>query len=323
MSAKKPVGIFCPSVGESDPRGRIKLLEKNIKELTNSGNTEYHFYLLVNNIFEINYNKFKNILKDNITILPIFNNFKDMCSNYFNKINFALEQNHEFSIKIDDDIFLKAKSWDKLIELTINLKENDLFCTGLLTVNNATSDLYIKNFLPDYYKKFKQLCFETSFKEVAGTDYSELNFSKNKMNFDWDNQIFLNDVKKLNTPFKGIHPVRVNFQVNRFINDTILQNKDTCLEFKNNSIIKDVGQSGNIPYYTNNIFGIKTSNWKNMLSQKQLYADCFDEVVLNRYRDITKTNMVIHTGLPIVHTGYNWVCEPQYEQDFIDKLIME
>jgi len=323
MTNNKKVGIFCPSIGENDSRERIKLIEKNIKELAKSNNNDYHFYLLINYISETNYNKFKLILNDNITIVPIFDNFKDMCSNYFNKIKFALDQNHLFSIKIDDDIFMSSKSWDEFIKLTIDLKQNDLFCTGVLSTNNATSDVYVKTFFSDYYSEFKKLCFETEFKTIAGTNYSELNLAKQEMNSEWDYQIFLNYVKKLNTPFKGIHPVRINFKINKFINDLILNNKNAAFDYKEKDIIRDSGQTGKIPYYTNNIFGIKTSEWKILLSQTHLYADCFDEVVLNRYRDITETNMVIHTGIPMLHTGYNWVCEAEYENQFIDLFTLD
>ena len=148
MINNKKVGIFCLSIGENDLRGRIKLIEKNIKELAKSNNDDYHFYLLVNEISETNYNKFKLILNDNITIVPIFNAFQD--NNYLSKIKFAVDQNHLFSIKIDDDMFMNDKSWDEFIKLTLDLKENDLFCTGVLSTNTTTSDFYIKTFFLEY-----------------------------------------------------------------------------------------------------------------------------------------------------------------------------
>ena len=87
---------------------------------------------------------------------------------------------------------------------------------------------------------------------------------------------------------------------------------------KNSHLIKD---NEKYPYFCNNIFGIKTNNWKKIISDRSLFVDNFDEVAINKYRENNKMNFVFDIGLPIIHTMYNWSPDFKYENDLIDKII--
>jgi hypothetical protein len=64
-------------------------------------------------------------------------------------------------------------------------------------------------------------------------------------------------------------------------------------------------------------------DWKTIVARRDLFVDPFEEVPLNRYRHETKRNMVMDTGIPILHTMYNWSQNWEYENNLIERLIKE
>lgn len=319
-STNKKIGIYCLTIGIEDQRGRLPLILSNLKQLKNTKYDNYHFYILADNIDDNFGNLAKEILSNNLTII---NNFPKNSQNYLTKINFSLQQNHEFSVKMDDDTFMTSESWNEFLINTENISDQDLFFTGNITNGIPTCELYIDNYLKNHSNTLKKLFYETNFGYIGGVDYSPLNYSKSKMKETWDENIFYDDVKNFYHYYKGIHPIRVNFNAAVLLNDLILKNVKESLSFNPKlQIIKDAGNC-KYPYFCNNIFAIKTNEWKKLLERKDLYVDSFDEVVLNKYRNEKNLNMVVHTGIPIVHTIYNWITEPNYEKHFIQNLIQQ
>lgn len=313
----KKIGIFCLTLGSEDNRGRLPLILKNLKEIKNCTFNDYHFYILSNNLNKNFIDESYDILKNNITVV---NNFTQD-NNYLNKIYFALDKNHEFSIKMDDDTLLIGESWDRFFELVLEMTDDDLFCTGNITSGIPTCDTYISNFLnKDDNIKLKKLFYNTDISFNLVADYSELNNCKIEMNGLWDENIFYKYVKNFKHYYKGIHPIRVSFENTKELNDCITKYLPQSLTYKKLNKIKDCGD-GIYPYFCNNFFGIKTKNWKSIVDNKSLYVDIFDEVPLNRYREITNKNMIIDLGLPILHTVYNWVTIPEYEKNFIETVL--
>jgi hypothetical protein len=229
------------------------------------------------------------------------------------KIIFALDKNHEFSIKHDEDCFMTTESWDKFFNNIENMESNDLMTTGAISSGIPTVEMFIENHAPEIKEKVYEI-----FKNVKlanhGADYTSLNYDYK----DWDSDIFYERVTNFDHYYKGIHPIRVNFEALKIINDHIIQNFDKVMSLKSCPVIKD---NCKYPYFCNNIFGIRTEDWKKIVSSRELYVDNFDEVPLNKYRILHNKNFVFDTGIPIIHTMYNWSPEFVYEKDFIQNVM--
>jgi len=229
------------------------------------------------------------------------------------KVNFALNRNHEFSIKMDEDCFMLSSSWDRFFSLIENMTNKDLFCSGAISNGIPSCDMFIRNFIPQASQELSRMFSETRFSNMGlGVDYSSLN-----SNEEWNPSSFYRKVKQINHYYKGIHPVRVNFASARKINDFILSDPIKSMTPIEAEIIKDVEQ---YPYFCNSFFGIRTEDWKTIVSRTDLFVDPFEEVPLNRYRTETKRNMVLATGIPILHTMYNWSTDSHYEANLIREM---
>jgi hypothetical protein len=84
------------------------------------------------------------------------------------------------------------------------------------------------------------------------------------------------------------------------INDYILNNIDKFISNNEFNLFEI-----NSPYFTNSLFFIKTSEWKNILSQSEV--DAYDEISLNKYkRDTNKQFLFVKYGFGI-HPMFNTV----------------
>lgn len=300
----KKIGIFCLGAR------RQELSVANAYQLSKCKNENFHFYLLGNEIHQSISDAIIQILGDKASIYEFDprNNY-----NYMMKVIFALDKNHEFSVKHDEDCFMTTESWDKFLSNVENLSEDDLMTTGAISSGIPTVEMFLENHAPVIKEKVYEI-----FKNVKlgnhGADYTSINY-----NYDtWDPNIFYQRVKNFDHHYKGIHPIRVNFEALKIINDYILENFDKVMSLKESIIIKDKDK---YPYFCNNFFGIRTEDWKTLVSNKELYVDNFDEVPLNKYRQLKNKNFVFDTGIPIIHTMYNWSPEFLYEKQFISEIM--
>jgi hypothetical protein len=311
------IAVFCLSMGERDNRCRLPLVLKNMQFLSKAKYKNYKFYLLVDKVSEKYVKSAYAELGDKLQVVSGFSNE----TNYMEKIGFAMNRNHLFSIKMDDDTLLTTESWDAFFEMLENMGDDDLFCTGLITNGIPTCEMYLDSYLSENSQEFKESFLKTRFSFNGGVNYSPLNKAIEQMKANvWDSDLFYKAVSDFDHYYKGIHPVRINLDVTKSINEAIIKNAPNSLMFREgNQIIRDKGK-GKYPYFCNNFFGIKTDTWRIMNSRMDLYVDSFDEVVLNRFRHETEKNMVIHTGIPILHTVYNWITIPNYEKQLIEQV---
>ena len=299
----KKIGIFC--LGTRRPAS----WEIHVRELSKCKYDNYQFYLLVNEITKEYADMLLSILKDKLIIV---NGFEPTQINYMNKIKFALSREHEFSIKHDEDIIMTSASWDRFFQLTEEMDSNDIFCTGAISNGIPTTELFIETHTPQLKDKLYSI-FANLKLGNHGADYSSLNTDDKE----WNSNKFYENVTNFNHYYKGIHPVRVSFEATNIINDEILKDFNTIMAPKTKNIIKD---NAKYPYLCNNIFGIKTEDWKTIISNPSLFVDNFDEVPINLFRNYTKKNLVIDAGIPIIHTMYNWTPNWKYENDFINSV---
>lgn len=306
---KAKIGIYCLA----SVRTRDEIFPTHAKELARCKNQNFHFYLLCNGLSEEMSKELYTILPNNLTIVefkkPIINNFLD-------KIMFATDQHHEFSIKHDEDVFMVSESWDRLFSLADTLDDTNLCATGVISNGIPTVELFLENHTPkikeELYADFCKISVGTAL--TAGVcDYSSLDEEYSH----WDSEYFYKKVKNFNHHYKGIHPVRCSLPCVKKINDHILENFHTVMTPKDTGIVKD---SSIYPYFCNGVMIIRTEEWKTIIHDVSLYVDSFEEVPLNKYRDRNGKSLVIDTGIPIIHTMYNWTPDWSYEKNLISQI---
>jgi len=303
----KKIGII--SLGSRRPDFYVA----HAKQLTKCKNKNFHYYLMANDYTEEQIKQLNNILPpENLTLSKAG---PPIVSNYMDKILFGINTNHEFLIKHDEDCFLVSESWDRLFALAETITDDDLCATGVISNGIPTTDLFLQNHTPEIKQElYEDFCKTKLAGKGDGADYSPLDEDY----IEWNPEYFFNKVKNFNHHYKGIHPVRVNLNSVKKINKYIIDNFKNVMTPKNTKIIKDNGKI--YPYFCNGVMIIKGNEWRKIIQDKSLYVDGFDEVPLNKYRDKTKKNLIIDTGIPIIHTMYNWTPDWEYEFDLIKQI---
>ena len=277
-----------------------KSLHKTIwKLLILTSSNDNDFYIEQLNKYEINYE---------------ISNFAPY-NNYLNKVNFAVEyatnNKFDYMMKCDNDIFIKEDTLDFMIN-NLNLLENknNLTITPVLTSGIPSVEYFIEQFLDETAKnKMYDFFLNTKFDNEI---YLSLNsIEQNK----WDKKIFFEGVRNINHYFMGIHPIRVNRDAIDYLNEYIIKNKD---RFLSNLPLKII-DNDNSPYLCNSIFCIKTNIYREILNNKSLFVDIFDEVPLNKYCEINNMkHLYVENGFAI-HMYYNWsVNHLEAEKNFVN-----
>lgn len=271
------------------------------------------FFYFLNKIKNHNKNKIKlSILSSmvhdwDLTLLngievdvKVFNNG----DNYLEKINFALNTECEYSIKIDDDCYINNFIWDYIIE-NINYldDDNNLLLSVLLSNTIPSCDKFIEGFITDENtkKNINDIFLKRSFPNgLWGVDYSPLNkYTINSNN--WNYADFYNGVNKLLTKIKGMHPLRISFESQILINEYIINNIDNIINKHDNYSIFNIESS----YFTNNFFAIKTKEWRNVMERNN--NDGFDEISLNQYKEITNKKIGFISNSFSIHSYYGTI----------------
>jgi hypothetical protein len=299
----KKIGIFC--LGTRRPA----LWEAHARELSKCDYDDFHFYLLIDDIAEEYAKSIVDLLPGKVTIVA---QFPKTPTNYLTKLATAVNQGHEYSVKHDEDSIMTSAGWDRFFSLIESMTDDDAFCTGAISNGIPTTELFIENHIPSAQEKLYSIFANLKLTD-HGADYRTLNIDSQT----WDSDAFYKRVSEFNHHYKGIHPVRVSFEAVKIINDEILKNFKKVMKPKHREIIRDAIK---YPYLCNNIFGIKTKDWVTILKDGSLYVDNFDEVPINKFRHNTKRNLVIDTGLPIIHTMYNWTPNWEYEKELIENI---
>jgi hypothetical protein len=303
---KSKIGIVCLA------SRRTSLLHTHAKQLAKSNYKDFHIYVLGETLPEETKDIFARLLPQNSTIVE---HFVPGDRNYIDKIQYAVELGHEFSVKMDEDCILMADGWERFFALVESMNPDDLFCTGAISNGVPTCDYFVQNFLPNSKQMIHNLFCLTKYGVGGGVDYSFLNSSQSPTG-EWIPSKFYDEVRKIPHFYKGIHPVRMNFFVAKLINDLIFMEFPTSMH----TVVGEKIRNNDYPYFCNSFFGIRTEDWKTILSRRDLFVDPYEEVPLNRSWKETKRNMLIDTGIPILHTMYNWSRNWDYENKLVETI---
>jgi len=243
--------------------------------------------------------------------------------NYLQKVRFAIEyaKNNSFlyMMKCDNDLFYRGLTLDYMVE-NLHLLDDpaNLTLGPLLSSGIPCIEYFMNDFLNESERNVLEHKFlETRMEDLWGATYTQLN--QHTINAStWNGQEFFQAVKQTSHYYKGIHPIRVNLDAIKYLNQCIIHNKDEFYKDKELSIIYDSSS----PYLCNSVFCIKTSTYETIVYDSTLYVDDFDEVPLNKYAWKMGTNHLFVKNGYGLHMYYNTIPNNRtYEREFCDSFF--
>lgn len=271
--------------------------------------------------------------------------FRGVAENYMNKVHEAclmpfaekdtgidyyeaefgrLQESYEYSVKLDEDVFLSPAGWDYFIEnipVVLGDPNNVVFtmslCNGIPTVDHFIQD----NMSTEEGAQFREMFSNVHIPNLWGANYEHLNAA---IAGNYDSQRFFAAAAQTNHFYKGIHPIRVDAATQKKLNNWILANPAKFFEQTNwyTHVMTE-------PYFCNSFFAIRTADWKSVITDQSLAKDAFDEVSLNNFRTAYNKRFIIARGGFAIHTLYNTLFIipgnvqselMKYEYDFVTEL---
>lgn len=240
--------------------------------------------------------------------------------NYLCKIKDSIQEAEdikcEYSISMDEDVFVNNHILDYMIENTSILENNNnLLLSPVISNGIPTCEYFINDFCTS---EEKELIFDrfskTYIPDCWGVNYLSLN---NIYNIPWNADIFYSAVSRVNHYYRGIHPVRIDKDNQLIILEFLLKHIDKIIEKQNYYLLTPT-----YPYFCNTFYMIKTDIWKKIIYDESLFmGDRFDEVPLNMYRLKTKKDFVYIGNAFAIHLMYNLISEyEKYENYYYAKL---
>lgn len=221
--------------------------------------------------------------------------------NYTEKLRHVLAFDAEYSVKLDEDCIINNYIWDYMIEnATILNDDSNLLLSPLLSTTLPSCDEFINGFLSEEEANTIKGYFlsQRMPNGLFGVDYSPLNKYTIEAK-EWNPNDYYGGLSVLPTNTKGMHPMRISYLAQTTINDFILKNYSKILA-KNEYSSFEIKS----PYFTNNLFLIKTSTWKNIFES---YGGVYDEIPISDFKNKhNKRFMFIKNGFGI-HTMYNTI----------------
>jgi hypothetical protein len=231
-----------------------------------------------------------------------FENILPCPAKYFDKCKMMADQDSEYIIKCDEDIYMSSDGWDHFLNGVNSVNWDYCGCYVPLITSGIPGietflDLYVDKPTRDYFREVFSL---TKIPNMWGVDEYE------KLTYDKDNSFkFFSDVSKIDHYYKGIHPLRVSSGLQSVLVDWLLINNN----WKKPDVIMPLSKSSPV-YFCNSIYLMPTRYYKEavegMRSNKYIF-DGFDEVGMNEY--IKDKDMLFITNLNsvAVHPSYNTI----------------
>jgi hypothetical protein len=242
--------------------------------------------------------------------------------NYLRKVAVTLDymqkEDIPYLMKHDNDILMSSHLYDYMYE---NLEVLDDLQNIVLTPTLTSGIPTVEMFLQDYCtqeerNEINKLFLQYEHGPLWGTDYTELNEFTTKAT-EWNPDGYFQAVKRRTHAYKGIHPLRMREDAILKLNEYVVKYKDRILSKENYSLTLD----NTSPYFCNSVFCIRAFVYSTLLNRQDLYVDNYDEVPLNKWRDMHGLNLVIVKNGTAIHPYYNTIEKYlQYEKDLLAKL---
>jgi len=298
--------------------GRIKFMTKSLTFLTKikeESKKKVKLVIYCTDRAQLdNWDKFKDEHKD----MDITTNFVGV--SYMRKIELSISTDCEYSCSMDDDIMVNNYVWDYLIE-NVHLLDNkeNLLLSPVISNGIPTCDYFLEDFCTDEERLEVQDIFKnTKTNNYWGVNYTSLNSYHEKY---WDYNEYYDGVSKLDHFYKGIHPVRISIPAHRKIAELICDNPERLVEEKEFRV-----EESKFPYLCNSFFFIRTDVWREIITDKSLFRDGFDEVPLNLYKEKHDLKFLFVRNALCLHMAYNTIGGEQhhlqvyYTENLLDKI---
>jgi hypothetical protein len=290
----------------------IKLLNESKKKdlwelliLTHSGDQQFYLNELANKS-----------IKTTIINVPPHNNYMTKVKV---AIDFAEKNNSPYLMKCDNDIFLNSQTLDYMIDNLSILDGKEYLTLGpTLSSGIPGVEYFMKQYLSNSEQdELKKLFIKSQFYNRDGAIYTELN-NHTIGSESWDKDDFFDSVKLMNHHYKGVHPIRINYEAIDYLNKCILNNKEKFFTTQPTSLILNDSS----PYLCDSIFCVRTDTYKKIINDSSLFVDDYDEVPLNKYAwKESMKHVFVENGFAI-HILYNWYNNlSQYEMEFTNNLF--
>lgn len=231
-------------------------------------------------------------------------------NNFMSKVRFLIDSG-EYSIRMDEDLFVNHHILDFMIDNQDKLEENLLIAPCFIT-GVPTYDMFekkYKNIFPEMFERlhniFKNIKLSKSINCINPDCISLPNLFEEYKSLEqyFGTDDYFKHLGKINHVYKGLHPVRINSEAHNLIIDTILQ---TNLLFDKQDYKLLSYNYEQYPYYCNHVHFIKNTKWKKAIEE---FSHGFDEVSLNEYRKHNNlTYAFVQNGLA-VHFMYSNLTE--------------
>jgi hypothetical protein len=230
-------------------------------------------------------------------------------TNYMDKLKATVSLDYEYTIKLDEDIFLSPTAWDYFFESLDVLNDpakgllSPILSNGIPTVDN----FIYKHMDPASKAEIERMFSAAKIPNLWGANYSHIDKLLRDRGYESDS--YYAKVAETNHFYKGIHPIRVDMNAQLFLNQWIMDNFDKFFEEKTYTL-----EGSGRPYLCNSVFAMKSADYHSVIHDESLFRDCFDEVAVNNYLTRhNKVKMFISNNFGI-HTMYNTVYGETFKQ---------
>tara|TARA_R110000868_G_scaffold186190_2_gene428448 strand:+ start:1572 stop:2468 length:897 start_codon:yes stop_codon:yes gene_type:complete len=221
--------------------------------------------------------------------------------NYTDKLNYVLNLDGEYSIKMDEDCIINNHIWDYMITNTSVLDNTDnLLLSPMLSTSQPSCDEFIKGFLSERDRDiiYNHFLNQKMPNGLFGVNYESLNeFTVNST--EWNEDDYYIGLDKIPTNTKGMHPIRISYNAQTTLNDMIIKNVSK-LTTKGSYGVIELDRS----YFTINMFMMKTSLWREIFNK---FGGTYDEISISQHKKITNTKFLFVENGYGIHTMYNTI----------------
>lgn len=209
----------------------------------------------------------------------------------------------DFIMKCDEDIFMTSATWAAFITRSLEADwTNTKVVSPIVSSGIPSYELFLAHYgSPSLVGEMEQILATVQIPgDLWGADYRKLE----GIYRDDGAEAFFRVVKRLNHPYKGIHPLRLSEEGQRRL-------VRFCIDEQNwRRPDLDLGwvEIAVSPYFCNSAFISTTSFYREAvegMASGRFFSDGFDEVALNQALDLDGRKILFDAACVAIHPSYN------------------
>lgn len=238
--------------------------------------------------------------------------------NYMGKARVVARARTPLTMKHDEDVFMSRSDWATYVDAAASA---DWLTWDVLAPVISSGIPGCEHFLDFYASDHLRSSLRQHFAEYRIPNLWGVNFEPLAGTYRADDpSAFLEAVRRLETPYKGIHPVRLS----RFAQEALIDEALRSLRTRAGQPVRDIVPLAASPYFCNNSFVSTTRFYREMIDgidRGEFYSDGFDEVPLNQALDARGRKIGFVRDALAIHPSYNAVGEAYSQMS--DRFFVE